>query len=251
VLGASSGIGRCLALRAAQAGAVVLLSGRRAERLEDIRAAVGGGVICVGDLSEPGHIDELAVAVREFGPVDAVVSTVGSAQLKLLEDMTGSDWRSVFETNVVGVNAAIRAVLPSVRDGAIVAALSSEAVTVPRWALVAYSASKAALEVSLAGWRLEYPRVRFASIGVGATIPTDFGRAFDADLLGPALEIWSRHGQAQEEFMDSDHVGQVICGLLASVLPFPGVNMEHVVLRTPSPVAGSSEFMRAAAGRDL
>lgn len=240
VLGASSGIGRCFALHARNAGAEVLLSGRQADRLDQVKKEAGGGITCAVDLTEPGGTDRLVEAVHRFGPVDAVVSTVGAAQLKLLENMTEPDWSAVFATNVVGVNCAIQVMLPALADGAVVLALSSEAVTMPRWGLAAYSASKAALEVSLAGWRLEYPRVRFGSVGVGATVPTEFGRAFDGPMLGDALEMWIRHGQAQAEFMDSDHVGQVLAGLLASLLPFPGVNMEHIVLRTPTPVVGKS-----------
>jgi NAD(P)-dependent dehydrogenase (short-subunit alcohol dehydrogenase family) len=147
-----------------------------------------------------------------LAPIDAVISTVGTAKLKLLEHTTEADWKVVLDTNVVGVNSAIRVMLPSLATGAIVLALSSEAVTMPRWALGAYGASKAALEVSMAGWRLEFPRVRFGTVGVGSTVPTEFARA----------------------------------SVLASLLPFPGINMEHIVLRTPTPAVGTSDLMRAA-----
>lgn len=246
VLGASSGIGRCLAVHARKAGAEVLLSGRRADRLDEVKIEAGGGSVCAVDLSDPDGIDRLGEEVSRFGPVDALVSTVGVAQLKLLEHMTDADWKVVLETNVVGVNSAIRVMLPAFTADAIVLALSSEAVTMPRWALAAYGASKAALEVSLAGWRLELPRVRFGSVGVGATVPTEFGRAFEGEMLGEALEMWARHGQAQAGFMDSDHIGKILAGLLASLLPFPDVNMEHIVLRTPAAVVRTSELMRAA-----
>lgn len=243
VLGASSGIGQSLAQHALRAGAEVLLCGRREDRLVEVRHRSGGGEVHAVDLSRPEEIDVLAERVRSMAPVDAVVSTVGIAPLRLMMDTTYADWRQVLDTNVVGVNSAIRAVLPSLADGAIVLALSSEAVTMPRWALGAYSASKAALEVSLAGWRTEYPRIRFGCVGVGATVPTEFARHFEQELLFKALEIWARHGQAHEQFMDSDHLGAVLALLLGSLLPYPGVNMEHIVLRTPSPVTGSSELM--------
>jgi NAD(P)-dependent dehydrogenase (short-subunit alcohol dehydrogenase family) len=246
ILGASSGIGRSLALHVRAAGADVLLSGRRADRLQEVRTEAGGGSTCAVDLADPVGIVRLGEDVSRLAPVDAVISTVGAAQLKLLEHTTEADWKTVLDTNVVGVNSAIRVMLPSLATGAIVLALSSEAVTMPRWALGAYGASKAALEVSMAGWRLEFPRARFGTVGVGSTVPTEFGRAFEGEILGQALEMWTRHGQAQEAFMDSDHVGQVLASVLASLLPFPGINMEHMVLRTPTPAVGTSDLMRAA-----
>jgi NADP-dependent 3-hydroxy acid dehydrogenase YdfG len=247
ILGASSGIGRALALHTLKAEADVLLCGRRENRLIEVQTEAGRGVVCPVDLADAGDIERLGDAAGRLQPVDAVVSTVGTAKLRLLSHMTAADWRTALETNVVGVNSAIRALIPAMGDGALVLALSSEAVTTPRWALAAYGASKAALEAALAGWRLEYPRVRFGSVAVGATIPTEFGRAFEGELLGQALAVWNSHGQVHEDFMDSDHLGQVLAGLLASLLPFPGVNMEHVVLRTPAPVTGSSKLMKGAA----
>ena len=238
VLGASSGIGEAIARHAIAGASGVLLCGRRRERLDAIRDQAGQGSVCTVDLLRAGDVERLARAAEGFGPVDALVSTVGMAHLKLLASMTDAEWRDVLETNVIGVNAAIRALLPCLSDGAVVLALSSETVTMPRWALGAYAASKAALEVSFAGWRLEYPRIRFGTIGIGATFPTDFGRNFDGAILGAALDQWTRHGRAQERMMDPDDVGQVVVRLLAALLAFPGVNMEHLVLRTPAPVAG-------------
>lgn len=238
VLGASAGIGRAVAHHAVAAGAEVLLCGRRAERLAEVRDEAGGGRVCPADLAHPEGVDALAEGASGLGSVDAVVSTVGVADLKRLEHMSQADWRSVLDTNVVGVNSAIRALLPVTADGGVVLALSSEVVIAPRWALGAYAASKAALEVSLSGWRLEYPRVRFGAIGVGATFPTEFGRGFDGPILGQAMDNWARQGVMQQEMMDPDHVGQVIVGLLGAVLPFPGVGLEHVMLRTPSPIVG-------------
>jgi NAD(P)-dependent dehydrogenase (short-subunit alcohol dehydrogenase family) len=240
VLGASSGIGAAVARRALAAGGDVLLCGRRRDRLDAIRSEAGNGTVCTVDLLQPGEVEHLAGVAELFGPVDALISTVGMAQLKLLATMTDADWREVLQTNVIGVNSVISALVPTLAEGAVVLALSSEVVTMPRWALAAYSASKAALEVSLAGWRLEHPKIRFGTVGVGATFPTDFGRKFDAEILAKAMDVWTHHGQVQERMMDPDQVGQVLVSLLASLLPYPGINMEHLILRTPTPVSGTT-----------
>jgi NAD(P)-dependent dehydrogenase (short-subunit alcohol dehydrogenase family) len=247
VLGASAGIGRSLARAAMAGGAEVLACGRRADLLDQLVAETGGGTACAVDVSEPEQVEALAAVTSRFGPVDAVVSTIGLSPLTPLADTADEDWAQVFRTNVMGVNSVIRALRPHLCDAALVLALSSEVVGIPRWGLGAYSASKAALEASFASWRLEYPRIRFGIVGVGATVPTDFGRDFDMEILSDALEIWARHGQTQDEFMDSDELGRVLAGLLGSLLPYPGINLERVLLRSPSPVTGCAGIMKRVA----
>ena len=247
VLGASAGIGQALTGYAVKAGADVLMCGRRKDRLEALASELGGGTPLAVDLSSDADIERLGTETARFGPVDAIVSTVGLADLKMLTDMTSADWRKVLDTNLIGISCAIRAMLPSAADGAMVLALSSETTDAPRWALIGYTASKAALEVTISGWQLEYPRLRFGVVGVGATVPTEFGRDFEGQILGDALDTWARHGQAQEKFMECDHVGGVLSGMLSTLLPYPDINLEHVILRTPSPVIGSSESMREVA----
>jgi NADP-dependent 3-hydroxy acid dehydrogenase YdfG len=238
LLGASSGIGRSFGIHAIRAGAAVLLCGRRLERLEAVATEAGGGIPLRIDVDDSSSIELLGEAMSDFGPADGVLSTIGTAHLKPVEHTTQSEWASTMQTNVIGVNCAISAMLTSLRDGALVVAMSSETTGAPRWAMTAYGASKAALEASVAGWRIEHPRLRFGTVVVGATIPTDFARAFDWDVLGTAMDVWAAHGQAQEEFMDTEDVGRVLAGIFTALLPFPGVNMERIVLRTPSPVIG-------------
>ena len=248
VLGASSGIGQAFAMHSAKAGADVLLCGRRADRLAETREMIGTGVTLAVDIANPDDCIRLGeVASQEFGSLDVMLSTVGTAPLRRIEQTSADDWMATMQANVIGLNGAITALLPILTEGALVAALSSEAVAMPRWALAAYGASKAALEASIRAWRLEHPQIRFGVIGVGSTVPTEFARAFDMELLGTALDVWARHGQAQEAFMETDEVGRVLAGIVASLLPFPGINMEHIVLRTPAPVVGSTDLMRKAA----
>ena len=69
--------------------------------------------------------------------------------------------------------------------------------------------------------------------------------------MGPVLDQWVTYGLLQEEFMDTDAVAAVLLETLAVLLAHPGVAMEDVVLRSPSPVVGSAEpaisHVRAAA----
>jgi NAD(P)-dependent dehydrogenase (short-subunit alcohol dehydrogenase family) len=240
VIGASSGIGRAFAVQAVKAGADVLMAARRRAQLDEAVAEAGGGHVIVADVADPADCRRIGDEARSrWGSVDLVLSAVGMAPLRRIEETTPDDWARTFQTNVIGLNTAVTALLPALADGALVIALSSEAVDAPRWALAAYGASKAALEQSVRCWRIEHPRVRFGTVGVGSTVPTDFGSTFDEQLLASALDVWTTHGQAQAAFMDTAEVAEVLLGIVASVLPFPGVGLEHVVLRTPSPIVGA------------
>ena len=127
--------------------------------------------------------------------------------------------------------------------GAIVSVLSSETIGQPRAGLGAYGASKAALEEALRCWHTEHPGVRFSCIAVGSTVPTEFGNGFDMELLTELMADWARHGLAQAAFMDTDEVGDVLVKMLAAALPYPEVNLEHVLMRSPSDVVGSAQAM--------
>jgi NAD(P)-dependent dehydrogenase (short-subunit alcohol dehydrogenase family) len=247
VLGASAGIGQRFAVNAGRAGADLLLCGRRADALAATGQEAGTGMVCAVDLGTDQGSARLAEAAAEFGPIDAVVSSVGSAPLKRIDEMTLSGWMAVLQANVASINAAVGALVPHVKDGGMVLTLSSEAVALPRWGLGPYASSKAALETSFAAWRNEYHRLRFGTVAVGSTIPTDFAREFESDILGTAMEVWTTHGLAQEAFMDADELGRVLVGIVATLVEFPGIGAEHLVLRSPSPIVGSSELMRSAA----
>ncbi|GAA0942921.1 SDR family oxidoreductase [Actinocorallia libanotica] len=241
VAGASAGIGRNFAAGAVRAGARVVLAARRAEELEKLRAEAGGGIPVVTDLTSDDDCARLAETIgSELGGLDVVVSCVGAAPLKLVADTADEDWRRLFETNVLSVNRLLRRTLPLLDRSAMVLALSSESVYQPRPGIGAYSTSKAALERLIEAWRVEHPWLRFTNVVIGATMPTDFGNEFDGELLGHVLTDWISRGLAQEEFMSPSDVAEVLLGVVASGLGKPGVCMEQLVLRSPSPVVDAS-----------
>lgn len=248
VVGASAGIGRAFAVRAVREGAQVALAARRAERLAEAIEEAGGGTALAADLRDPAACRRIgAEAVSLLGPLDLVFVAAGAASLGWVEDTSAEDWALAFDTNVIGVNLLIAALLPSLAPGAIVAACSSESVGHPHAGLVAYGASKAALEESLRGWRVEHPEVRFSCAAVGATIPTEFGAAFDPQILGRALELWARHGLAKEQLMRTDDVADVLVGTFGVALAYPGVGIEQLTVRSPAGVVGASQpFVEAA-----
>ncbi|MDQ1461452.1 MAG: hypothetical protein QOI08_2936 [Actinomycetota bacterium] len=239
VVGASSGIGRDFAIRAVQAGAATVLVARRTDLLDETVALAAGGHAIGGDVADPDDCARIArEAIGILGEIDLLLYCVGYAPLRALAETTADDWRAVFDANVVGLHELIRSVLPGLSERAVVAAVSSESVAQPRTALGAYGSSKAALEQMLRVWRLEQPAVRFSCIAVGATVPTEFGRDFDSGLLGESLDDWVRHGLVQEQFMATQELADVLVGVFAAALPHPGIGIEHISLRSPSPVIG-------------
>jgi NADP-dependent 3-hydroxy acid dehydrogenase YdfG len=249
VVGASASIGRAVALHAIRAGGEVVAAARRADRLEELVTEAGGGTAMVTDVRDPQSCESLMAGVAKvLGEVDVICYTVGYAPLRLMADTTTADWEHVLSTNLVGANQIIRAALPVLASRAIVLVLSSEAVGRPRSALGAYGSSKAALQESLNAWRIEQPDVRFCCAAVGATTPTEFGDNFDPELLGWALKDWTARGLAQEEYMQTDELGGALVDMIAALLERPGIGLEHMTLRSPSPVTAESRGLSDAAG---
>jgi NAD(P)-dependent dehydrogenase (short-subunit alcohol dehydrogenase family) len=165
----------------------------------------------------------------------------GSAPLQSLNETDPELWRDTLETNVLGLQRVVRAAIPHLVDGGMVAVLSSETVSRPRPGLGAYGASKAALDSSLRVWQLEHPEFRFSCVTVGATQPTEFGADFDMEQLGPAMQTWFRHGLMQSAHMDTAEVARFLAAMLGAALDNPSINVEHLTLRSPTRVVGPSE----------
>lgn len=237
VVGASAGIGRAFATTALNQGAEVVLVARRADRLAEVVAEAGGGHVVVADVSQPDDCRRLVAETHDaVGPVDLVLYAAGCSTLRRLAEMEPADWHRVVSTNLDGFNQVVQALTAvGLRPGAVVAALSSEVVGRPQPGLVAYGVSKAALEESVRGWRVEHPEVRFCSVGVGATTPTEFGLDFDARQLGPLMDEWVRRGFLPSTFMATDEVAGVLAEVLGSLLAAPSVAIEHLLLRSPTP----------------
>ncbi len=232
VVGASSGIGRSLALAAVRAGADTVLAARRRAPLEEAVAEAGGGRVVTADITEAGDVARMVAAAA--GPLDLVVLAAGSGLLVRLADAGADQWSRALSANVVAHNQVLRAVVSRMAPGGIVAVLSSETVGRPRLGLGLYGVGKAALDQSVLAWQEEHPEQRFCRVTVGATMPTGFGDAFDPALVSEALGHWLAAGEMQRRFMPVDQVAATLLGTLAVALDNPGVNLEHLRLRAPS-----------------
>jgi short-subunit dehydrogenase len=110
VTGASGGIGRAIAQALDARGARVLLSGRRAEVLEEIRSRLGGPAETLpADLSEPGAPAELA---QRAGTVDVLVANAALPASGPIDDFTPEQIDRALDVNLRAPVQLTRALVP-------------------------------------------------------------------------------------------------------------------------------------------
>src|SRR3954470_24963625 len=114
VVGASSGLGRCIGFGLAKRGAQVALLARRQERLDSAAEEAGGGAVAItcdvtDEASTRAAIDD---AAAKLGGIDAIVYTPAIGPLAKLVDVDGDTWRRVFDTNVTGAALVTAAAMP-------------------------------------------------------------------------------------------------------------------------------------------
>jgi NAD(P)-dependent dehydrogenase (short-subunit alcohol dehydrogenase family) len=162
VTGASSGIGRALAIEYARGGAKLALCARREAELEataaEVRAAGGSAVVIPLDVAD---VDAVAEAVRradhDLGSLDLVIANAGRGDTQLGTRLMWSDVGPVIDVNVRGAFATLVAAIPVMiaqQRGHLVGVTSLAGVRgLPTSA--AYSASKAALSAFLESLRID------------------------------------------------------------------------------------------------
>jgi len=157
VTGGGDGIGLAAARAYASLGAHVLITGRRAERLEAIHAnerRIHGLVADVGDPADTPRTVEKALDL--WGRIDVLVNNAGAGAPLPLADATAERLRSIYTVNTIGPTLLAAAVIPHLErsKGAIVNLSSSLArKAVPGFS--DYAASKAALEHLTRCWAVE------------------------------------------------------------------------------------------------
>ncbi len=175
ITGASSGIGRSLALQLAAEGATTLLVARSEDKLQEVADAItatgGRAEVHPCDVSDPEAIDQLVDQVlRVHGSVDVLVNNAGRSIRRSIHRVDGRfhDFERTIALNYLGAMRLTLGLLPAMRErgeGQVVNVLTMGLQTrVPRFA--AYLGSKAALEAACASIQAEvhHDGVRFTSV---------------------------------------------------------------------------------------
>jgi NAD(P)-dependent dehydrogenase (short-subunit alcohol dehydrogenase family) len=187
VIGATSGIGKAIALGLADAGADVVPTGRRAQLVKEAAGEVEArgrrSLAIAADVSDTESIQTLADAVIEkFGKVDILVNAAGRTVRRPTVDVSDAEWNEIMDTNLTGMLRACRVFgrhMIERRYGRIIN-IGSLTSVVALYEVAAYGASKAgvaALTKSLA--------VEWAPHGVcvNAILPGVFRTALNEGLL--------------------------------------------------------------------
>ncbi|HET8616873.1 MAG TPA: SDR family oxidoreductase [Actinomycetales bacterium] len=192
ITGASSGIGRSVALELADHGVHVLVHGRDRLRLDDV-VSLTGGTPLVAELADPAQRDALVRNATEVhGRVDVLVNNAGVGWSGPVTAMTADDVDRVLEVNLSAAVHLTRLLVPGMVDrgrGA-VCFVTSVAGRSPVAGEAVYSAAKAGLDAFAESLRAEARRSGVhVSVVVPGVVDTDFfanrGRPYDRALPRP------------------------------------------------------------------
>jgi NAD(P)-dependent dehydrogenase (short-subunit alcohol dehydrogenase family) len=245
VVGASSGLGRCIGVGLAKRGASVAFMARRHDKLEDAVAEAGSDAVAIEcDVTDPASCaSAIEEAAKALGGIDAIVYAPGIGPLARLVDTDADTWRRVFDTNVTGAAIFTTAALPHLMAsaGRAVYLSSVSASMTPPWpGLGAYAVSKAALDKLVEAWRAEHPNIGFTRLVVGdcgggeGDAQSHFAEGWDSELASELVTTWLSRGYLAGSLMDVDELVDAVDGVLRAG---PTVAMPTVVVapRPPAP----------------
>ncbi|WP_416442154.1 SDR family oxidoreductase [Leeuwenhoekiella sp. A16] len=162
VTGASSGIGEATAETLAKAGANVVITARRTEKLEKLKQRIesdgGKAHFVTADVVSKDDWKKVITETHDkFGKVDALVNNAGLMPLSFIENLRTEEWDKMVDVNIKGVLNGVAAVVPDMKEnksGHIinVSSVAGRKVT-PSSAV--YSATKYAVRALSEGIRIE------------------------------------------------------------------------------------------------
>ncbi|MEO7761983.1 MAG: SDR family oxidoreductase, partial [Casimicrobiaceae bacterium] len=158
----------------AQAGATVILNGRRRDKLEEaakvIRDAGFKSGLAPFDVVDSGAVNAgVAAAVAAYGPIDILINNAGMQHRQPIEDFTDVEWHKMMDTNLNSAFYVSRAVIPAMkarRSGKIIN-ICSLLSFISRPTIVPYAASKGGLAMFTKGIAVELASYNIQANGIG------------------------------------------------------------------------------------
>ena len=223
VTGATSGIGRAIALKLAGDGFYVLVHGRDASRgqatVEEIESRSGHGRFVAADLNAPADIARLAA---DAGNVDVLVNNAGFSWFGPTADMDVATFDSLFASNVRATYFLVAALAPKMaeRGKGCIINMASMGAQIGLAGGAAYGATKAAQAALARAWAAEFsPKgVRVNAIAPGPVF-TEGAAPDRTEKLGTTT-LLKRAAQAEEiadvvAFLASPQAGYITGATIA------------------------------------
>jgi NAD(P)-dependent dehydrogenase (short-subunit alcohol dehydrogenase family) len=187
VIGATSGIGKAIALALADAGADVVPTGRRRKLVEaavrEVKDRGRRSLVTTADVTLTSSIDELARrVVEQLGKVDILVNAAGITVRRPTIEVSDKEWNEILDTNLNGILRACRAFGPHMierRYGRVIN-IGSLTSLVALQEVAAYGASKAAVAALTKSLAVEWAPY---GVCVNAILPGVFRTALNEGLL--------------------------------------------------------------------
>jgi NADP-dependent 3-hydroxy acid dehydrogenase YdfG len=174
VTGASSGTGAATVRALANAGFATVAAARRLERCQELAAEVGGRGVAL-DVTDPASVDALAAEVPDVSVI--VHSAGGALGQEPIAEADEKRWRTMYESNVLGVVRVTKALLPALErsDAGHVVVLGSVAGVEVYPGGAGYTAAKHAVHAVVQTLRLELldKEIRVTEIAPGL-VETEF-----------------------------------------------------------------------------
>jgi len=181
ITGASSGMGKTIAIELAKKGAKVVLGARRKEQLQEIvqeiKSKKGDAAFCRSDVTNKADLVRLVnTAVVQYGTLDVIINNAGISQLSRIDDLDIEGWEEMIDINLKGVLYGMAAAIPVFKkqqSGHIINIISTSGIKiVPMQGI--YAGTKNAVRTIAEAFRQESDgtiRITWISPGV---VKTDF-----------------------------------------------------------------------------
>lgn len=224
VIGASSGIGRAVALLLAEYGANVVLCARRADKLEEtaalIRASGGRAVAVAGDAVLPETHEAVVHATeREFGSLDIAVNNAGIiGAYKPLAELSPEEWRVTLDGNLTAAFLGARSQIPAMLargGGSIVFTSSFVGTSCALPNKTAYGCAKAALSALAKGITADY-----AAQGIRANALLPGGTDTEMMTTDPQQRAWAEGLHAVKRIARPEEIAAAILFLVSPMGSF-------------------------------
>jgi ribitol 2-dehydrogenase len=206
ITGASSGIGRVLALALAAEGCRLALVARSRERLEAVATELGGAPLVISaDLTQPAAVEAAAARTLDhFGRVDILLANAGLYVPGEVAEGDADKWDELLAVNVAGTFRLVRTILPAMiarEAGDVILTSSISGHEAIHWEPI-YSASKHAVQAFAHGLRRQVMRhgVRVGTVAPGVVLNELWGYRDEAAI---AARVAAREGLRSEDVADA------------------------------------------------